>query len=136
MIYYDGVCGLCARIVQFVLARDATGTFRFATLQGPLGARALAANGERPLADGADPSSVMVEAADGRWLRKSRAVAFILRELGGGWRVAGTLLQVIPAPIANLGYDLVASVRYRLFGKLDRCALPRPEWRPRFLDEG
>ena len=30
--------------------------------------------------------------------------------------------------------DLVARVRYRLFGRYDRCLLPPPEHRRRFID--
>lgn len=37
---YDGVCGLCNRLLQFVLARDRRAVFDFASLQGATG-RAL-----------------------------------------------------------------------------------------------
>jgi predicted DCC family thiol-disulfide oxidoreductase YuxK len=40
----------------------------------------------------------------------------------------------MPRPLRDLGYDLVASNRYRIFGKLDACRLPSPEERARFLD--
>ena len=43
IILYDGVCGLCNRLNQFVLRRDREGMFRFASLQSPLAARILAA---------------------------------------------------------------------------------------------
>ena len=33
VILYDGVCGLCNRLNQFVLKRDKQGRFRFAALQ-------------------------------------------------------------------------------------------------------
>jgi predicted DCC family thiol-disulfide oxidoreductase YuxK len=35
ILLYDGVCGLCNRLVQFILRRDRSGVFRFASLQSP-----------------------------------------------------------------------------------------------------
>src|SRR5207244_6645887 len=46
LVLYDGVCGLCNRLNQFVLARDKADHFRFAPLQGPLAAKLLAARGK------------------------------------------------------------------------------------------
>ena len=34
ILFFDGVCGLCSRAVDFVLARDRRGLFQFAPLQG------------------------------------------------------------------------------------------------------
>ena len=33
VLLYDGVCGLCNRLVQFVLKHDTDARFRFASLQ-------------------------------------------------------------------------------------------------------
>jgi predicted DCC family thiol-disulfide oxidoreductase YuxK len=41
VVFFDGVCGLCDRWVQFVLPRDRGARFRFAPLQGALAAREL-----------------------------------------------------------------------------------------------
>ena len=41
ILLYDGVCGLCNRLVQFILHRDPTAIFRFASLQSPLAASIL-----------------------------------------------------------------------------------------------
>ena len=37
ILLYDGVCGLCNRLVQFILRRDRTAIFRFASLQSSAG---------------------------------------------------------------------------------------------------
>ncbi len=47
----------------------------------------------------------------GRRLRGARAVARVLREMGGGWRLLGGLARL---PGAGLGYALVARLRGRL----------------------
>ena len=41
ILFFDGVCGLCDRLVQFVLRRDRRARFRFAALQSDLAAETL-----------------------------------------------------------------------------------------------
>ncbi|MBI2543900.1 MAG: DUF393 domain-containing protein [Candidatus Rokubacteria bacterium] len=115
VILYDGVCGLCNGLIRFVLARDARGAFRFASLQITLYLIAHYATERQAIHT------------------RSRAVLLILRELGGPWRAAG-ILGRLPAFVLDRAYDLVARTRYRIFGRYDACPLPRPEWRDRFID--
>ncbi len=134
LILYDGVCGLCHRLVRFVLARDPAGRFRFAALQSTLARDILARHGRDPR----DLDTLYLVLGHGRpderLLRRSDAALWILRELGGPWRAAGAL-RVVPARLRDLGYDLVARTRYRLFGRYDTCPLPDPRHRARFLDQ-
>src|SRR5580692_5601336 len=138
ILLYDGVCGLCNGFVQFVLRRDAAGMFRFAALQSPLAARILARHG----LDARDLGSLYVvvnpEQADEILLPRSDAVIFTLRQLGGAtrafWRMTGFLLQLVPRPLRDWGYGVVARRRYRIFGRYDRCPLPTEDTRSRFLD--
>jgi predicted DCC family thiol-disulfide oxidoreductase YuxK len=37
LILYDGVCGLCNRLLQFLLVHDDRAVFKFASLQSPTG---------------------------------------------------------------------------------------------------
>lgn len=37
LVLYDGVCGLCSRLLQFLLARDRHEVFAFASLQSATG---------------------------------------------------------------------------------------------------
>jgi predicted DCC family thiol-disulfide oxidoreductase YuxK len=133
IVFYDGVCGLCDRLVRFLLARDREARFRFAALQSAFAREVLAGHG----ADASDLDSVYVI---GRWatdsqvlLKRSRAVLFAVAALGWPWRIA-LVLRVVPVPILDWGYDRVARVRYRVFGRFDACRLPRPEERDRFID--
>jgi predicted DCC family thiol-disulfide oxidoreductase YuxK len=134
IILYDGVCGLCNRLNRFVLARDRPGRFRFAALQSALAGEILARHDRDPR----DLDTLYLVLAHGRpeerLLRKSDAALWILRELGGAWRAAGAL-RVVPRWARDLGYDLVARTRYRLFGRYDSCPLPDPRHRARFLDQ-
>lgn len=129
ILFYDGGCGLCHGAVLFVLKRDKDAVFRFA----PLGGETFAA--EVPDAARALlPDSLVLKEVDGRVLTRSSAVVVMLRHLGGFWRVVGDLLWILPRPLRNLGYDLVAKVRHRLFKQPEgACPLVPKELRGRFL---
>ena len=128
IVFFDGVCGLCDRLVQFVLRRDHDRRFRFAPLQGRLAGRELRLRGVDP----EDLDTLYLLTAQGRLLNRSRAVFFILRQLGGGWGVLANL-RVLPAFLTDAGYRLVAALRYRLFGRFDECRVPSAEDRDRVL---
>jgi len=128
VLFYDGVCALCNGAVTFVLKRDAGRTVRFAALQGDTAARLFA---ERPELAGVD-SMIWLD-ADGRAFTRSGAALAIARHVGGPWATWGVLARIVPAPMRDAIYDLVARVRYRFFGRYDACPLPPPEHRARFL---
>ena len=126
IIFFDGVCGLCNASVDRALRWDRREVFRFAPLQGETAARLL------PLEDVRQLDSVALK-ADGRTYRKSSAAVRILWRLGLPARFAGTVLWLIPRPIRDWGYDVIAGNRYRWFGKKETCRIPTPEERSRFL---
>ena len=134
ILLYDGVCGLCNRFVQFTLRGDRDAIFRFASLQSALAARILARHGANP----GDLDTVYVvvghELPDEYLLSRSDAVLFVLKQLGGIWRAAAFLLQLLPKFLRDLGYNAVARHRYRIFGRSEACALPAAQDRSRFLD--
>src|SRR4029079_8938842 len=127
VVLYDGVCALCNGFVRFVLARDRTGVFRFAPLQGPLGTRVQPDGPLRTvyvLVDCGTPAE--------RSLTKARAVLFVLNALGWPWKAAA-IVRVFPVAWLDHAYDFVARHRYRVFGRYDVCPLPQPEHRSRFI---
>jgi predicted DCC family thiol-disulfide oxidoreductase YuxK len=126
VLFFDGVCGLCSWAVDFIMKWDAAGLFRFAPLQGETAQRLL------PSSDVDDLSSMVLITDQGPF-RRSAAAVRILWRLGPFWRLCGWLLWLIPRPIRDVGYQLVASLRYRLFGKKETCRLPTPQERERFL---
>ncbi len=133
VILYDGVCGLCNRLNQFVLKRDLLNKFRFTSIQSLLGREILERYGKNP-----DDLNTMYLIADykmssERVLSKAPAALFILQEIGGFWRVSG-FLKILPLFVLNLGYDAIAKTRYRIFGKFDQCLMPDPKHKDKFLD--
>ena len=132
-LLYDGTCGLCAKSVQFILAREKPGeaTLQFAPLQGETASAMLR---ERPelsridsviwINDDTTPATVLV--------RSSAALA-ALRYVGGVWGVLARIALIVPRALRDAVYDLVARTRYRFFGRDTSCMLPSPEQRMRFL---
>ena len=133
LILFDGVCGLCSRLVQFVLARDRQRAFSFASLQSPVGRAAVARAGGNP----EELTTLYVFAnyrePEARLLTRSRAALFALSVLGWPWK-AGGLVGVLPTAWLDRLYEFVARHRYRAFGRYESCLAPRPEYRNRFLD--
>lgn len=129
-VYYDGHCALCHGVVRFLLAVDTAGRFTFAPLQSDRFAKLPGSSGF------VGEQSVLVAIADGTLLTKSRAVLYLLAQLGGLWKVIAWFGRIIPAVIADAAYDFIASVRYRIFGKKEAlCPLVPEELRSRFLSE-
>lgn len=125
IVFFDGVCGLCDFSVSTLMRIDRDGKLLFATLQGETA-------GSLP-DEQRDLNSIVFREGE-KLTRKSTAVGRILKELGGGWGVLGSLLLVIPRPVRDLGYDIVAKTRYRVWGRKETCRMPTPEERSRFLD--
>ena len=128
ILLYDGVCGLCNRMVQFVLRRDPGGVFRFASLQSSLAGRVLARHG----ADAGDLDTVYVvvhaEQADEELLARSDAVIFVLRHLGeASLRLAGPFSfaqgRLAKAPVPTQA-GATATAFWRVAGALLRI-VPR-----------
>lgn len=134
IILYDGVCGLCNRLVQFLLKHDRHGRLRFASLQSDFAAKVLQRHGFDPK----DLDTLHVvenyDQPSERVLQRSDAVLRAWRELGGIWSVLASVSRIIPRPLRDFVYRVVAQNRYRVFGKYDTCMLPDPEQRNRFLD--
>jgi predicted DCC family thiol-disulfide oxidoreductase YuxK len=130
LVLYDGVCGLCDRTVQWLLSHDPDGKLHFAPLQGET---AAALRGRLPQIPSEVETIVFVE-REGEGERvylRSRAAFHIVRHLPGPVRFLA-LLRVLPRVVTDLGYRMVARVRYRIWGQLEQCRVPLPGERARF----
>lgn len=126
IVFFDGTCGFCNRSVRWILRHDRRGELLFAPLQGETYA-ALDMPGKPD-----DLRSMVVLDAGRLWTRSSGAVR-TLRAMGGVWGWLGRALWIIPVPVRNLGYRLVAANRYRLAGRVEACEMPTSETRGRML---
>ena len=133
IVLYDGVCGLCNRLNQFLLQRDHHDRFRFASLQSDLAASLLKRHG----ADSRDLDTVYVvldyNQPGERLLSRSDAILYVVTQLDGIWKWARAG-RLLPKVLRDGIYELVARNRYRVFGKYDSCMLPDPKHRHKFLE--
>jgi predicted DCC family thiol-disulfide oxidoreductase YuxK len=137
LVIYDGHCGFCNRSIRWFLVRDRRDRLRFAPSESPMVAALLNRHGISTLA----PNTILVvesavESAGSpqeRVFSRSDAVIALLRQLGRPWLFVGALLKLIPGPIRNLGYTVVARLRYRIAGRFETCPLPTAEERRHFL---
>lgn len=125
---FDGVCNLCNGVVRFVVDHDRHGLVSFAPLDSPVG-RALLAHFDLPT----ESFDSVVVIDRGRAYRKSEAAVRLARYLRFPWSLAAAG-RVVPREVRDVVYDLVADNRYRVFGRKDRCPIPEPGVRERFLD--
>jgi predicted DCC family thiol-disulfide oxidoreductase YuxK len=128
IVVYDAQCLLCSGWVQFLLRHDRAGTFRFAAIQGATGQRLLADAGLE--VDGLQ-TLLLIDGA--RSWQETAAILRVLHVLGWPWRLAW-LGWLVPAPLRNAMYRLVARNRYRFFGRSPVCIVPPADVRARFLD--
>jgi predicted DCC family thiol-disulfide oxidoreductase YuxK len=126
VILFDGECNFCDSSVQFIIKRDPKGLFHFASLQSEAGQEFLKKYGVPADVD----SMVLIEKEKAYY--KSSAALRICRHLQGAWKLFYGFI-IIPSPIRNIIYDLIAKNRYKWFGKKESCMLPPPSVRKRFL---
>jgi len=134
IILYDGICGLCNRLNQFVLKRDGNDRFRFAALQSEFAGKVLQKHGLNPQILDTMYLLSNYSQPDERLAARSDAAVLILGELGGVWRALAAVIGALPRWIRNKAYNLIARNRYQLFGKYQTCQIPDARYRSKFLD--
>lgn len=127
IVVFDGNCVLCSANAQFILRHDRRGVFLLTTMQSEAG------NGlyRRFGIDPTNPETFIIAKGD-ECLRQSDAVLDIWANLDWPWR-ALTVFRLVPRPIRDWLYRLVARNRYRVFGRRDTCWVPSKEQSERIL---
>lgn len=131
LVFYDGSCGLCDRIVQFLLQKDDQKVFIFAPLQGETASQYLK---NLPLEVRFTDSLILIEN-----YRSSYPRVYILGKgalriawlLGWPWLLIGWL-SFLPGWMFDWAYRLVANNREH-FLPPTQCTLPRSDQKDRFL---
>ncbi|MEP7146965.1 MAG: thiol-disulfide oxidoreductase DCC family protein [bacterium] len=127
IILFDGVCNLCNSGINYIIDHDKNNRFKFASLQSDAGQSFLKKSG----LNNKDFDSVILIEGE-KFYTKSTAVLRIAEEFGPLWKLL-YVFNVIPAPVRNFFYDIIARHRYKWFGKKDSCRLPTPELQEKFL---
>jgi predicted DCC family thiol-disulfide oxidoreductase YuxK len=129
IVLFDGVCNLCTGVVQFIIKRDPGGYFRFCSMQSELGRQLMQQHGIDPNA-----MDTFVLLHNDRYFTKSDAALRIATKLTGAWSWLDLFL-VVPRPLRNWCYDLIARNRYKWFGQSESCMLPTRDLMRRFIDQ-
>jgi predicted DCC family thiol-disulfide oxidoreductase YuxK len=132
IVLYDGLCGMCDAVVQFLLRHDHKDAFRFAPQQGEAARQVLA----RHALDSATMETICVienynSPQEGVYTRSDAALR-IADGLGGIWTLT-LAARLLPRSFRDACYDFVARNRYRIFGRREECRLPCAEDKHRFL---
>lgn len=125
---FDGVCNLCNSALQFMLRVEKHDKLQFCTLQSDAAITLLEhLNAPREL-------STVVYVFDGHIYTHSTAISLLLRHHAKPiYGFLGLMLAVIPRPIRDFGYRVVARNRYKWFGHKETCLMPTPALKARFI---
>lgn len=132
ILFHDGVCNLCDGFIGFVADWDSRELVKFGAIQRHselmryLGAGQYAEGGPEALS-----TMVLVQGSDvfvrsDAALRTIAMLDFPVRLL--------SVFHVLPAPLRDAGYKLIAKYRYAIFGRSETCRPPTPRFERRFLD--
>jgi predicted DCC family thiol-disulfide oxidoreductase YuxK len=128
IVIFDGKCVLCSGTALFVLRWDRHRRFRLLAAQTPIGTALYRHFGLDPV--GYD---TIILLADGRARVRSDAAIGILAGLGLPWSVLAAVSRLVPRPVRDWLYDIVARNRLNWFGVRHTCFLPDPSQADRFL---
>jgi predicted DCC family thiol-disulfide oxidoreductase YuxK len=126
-VLFDGTCAFCERSVVFIANRDERDYFRFGASQSPQAAALL----ERHELTRATARSIILLEGGRAYLRSTAALRIASR-LTFPWSLAGWLL-IVPVPIRDAVYRVVAAVRHRIAGRSNACEVPPREIRARMI---
>ncbi|MEP7194987.1 MAG: DCC1-like thiol-disulfide oxidoreductase family protein [Saprospiraceae bacterium] len=116
VIFFDGECLICNRLVEFIIKKDRSDLFLFSSLSN---------------LNVANDTIVLYQNKTNYY--RSQAVGRILFQLGGVWKYIAKVIQFMPISFADLIYNIVAKNRFRFFKKTDSCKLPKVENKHKFI---
>ena len=127
-VFFDGVCNLCNRSVNFLISKDKKEVLKFASLQSDYAQNII----PKELLNRENLDTIIVY-SDGQFYDRSNAVLKLCNILGGGFYVF-LIGYLIPRFIRDGLYRFIANNRYHWFGKQFQCRVPSPELKDRFLE--
>ncbi len=129
VILFDGICNYCNSMVNFVIKRDKKASLKFTPLQSNVAQQLLAGNHFLIT----DLSSFVFIEKD-IIFTSSTAALRVCKYLNGLWPLMYGFI-IVPKFIRDGIYNLISKNRYKWFGKKEKCMIPSPEIKERFLNE-
>jgi len=132
LVFFDGTCGMCHGVVQFLLKHDKENVFVFAPLQGETAADFLDDwRNKYPDAD----TLVLIENYQDDSMKRifmyGKGALRICWLLGGMWKVPGAI-SFLPPFLYDWGYRYIARHRFQWVERKS-CLIPKVEDLNRFL---
>jgi len=127
VILFDGVCNFCNSSINFIISQDKKRVFRFAALQSVAGKELLE---KYDLPEGYLESFILID--NGKAYKSSSAGLKLYNKLSWHWKWL-QIFWIVPRFIRDGVYSIIARNRYKWFGKKDRCMIPSPDVKSRFL---
>jgi len=124
-VFYDGVCGLCNKLVQFLLKEDKKQKLVFCSLQSGKAREILGTERVQKL-------DSLYYLKKGIIYSRSTGAIQIMRTLGFPWSWLSIFL-ITPTFLRDYIYNKIAKTRYQTFGKYDCCPLPDKHTAQRFV---
>ncbi len=130
ILFFDGHCNLCNGLVDWLLRKDKNGKIKFASLQGETAKKTLSSSHLPSIQTNnsalATPTNTVLYFKNGITYERSTAILKCLQDIGGVYSLA-LIFFCIPKFLRDLIYRLVATNRYRIFGRRETCRIPTKE---------
>lgn len=127
IILFDGVCNFCNFWVKFAAKNNSKRDIFFLALQDDRAVVLLDNFAIKP-----ESLSTVIFLHQDKMYTQSTAAFQICRHLDFPWKLAAGLL-IIPKPIMDFLYNIIARNRYKWFGKSDSCMMPTADLKKQFL---
>lgn len=113
IVFYDGACSLCSRVVRFILKHEKDDRLYFATLQGDFAHSFLPKKGLLQI-----DMKTFYLLRKNQVYHKSTAALKLISYLKWYFKIA-MIFWLIPRLFRDMAYDFISKNRYRFFK--DRC---------------
>ena len=127
IVIFDGRCVLCSSFAQFIIKTDRARRLRLLAAQTPTGEALYRHYG---LAPQDYETNILLE--DGRAWLKSEGSIRIFQRLGPPWSLMA-VGRLLPQPVRDRLYEIIARNRLSWFGVRETCFLPEPADADRFI---
>jgi len=125
IVFFDGICGLCNGLVNFLMRIDRKRILCYAPLQGETAKEKLMDIEVKNL-------NSIVYYRSQKTLQKSNAIIQLLVDLGGFWKIT-IIFKILPLSFRDSIYNFIAKNRYKWFNKKNICRVPTAKEKDRIL---
>lgn len=114
ILFFDGVCNLCNRLVDFMMRHQKNHDLKFSSIQGQTAPKYLP---EKIIQD----VNTICLLENGEIHTRSEAIARIAPFLKFPWSLL-SWIRLFPRPLRDFVYKVTAGKRYQMFGKRELVA--------------